>query len=72
MANWHYQVMRHTNEKGVEYYAVHEYYPIDFPNEQDAWTEVPVSIDGETVEDIRWMLKAMLKDIETHGVVDYE
>jgi hypothetical protein len=64
--------MRHEDEEGNEYYAMHEYYPIDFPHETDAWTEVPVSVDGETIEDVRWMLKTMLNDLEKHGVIDYE
>jgi hypothetical protein len=72
MANWHYQLMRNKDEEGNEYYAMHEYYPIRFQGDVDAWTEVPVSIDGETIEDVRWMLKTMLNDLEKHGVIDYE
>ena len=61
--------MRHLTDKGETYYAIHEYFPLD---DGPAWTSNPVSIDGETKSDIVWMLKAMLGDIEKHGVKDYE
>ena len=69
MAHWHYQLMRHLTDKGETYYAIHEYFPFD---DGTALTSNPVSIDGETKSDIVWMLKAMLGDIEKHGVKDYE
>jgi hypothetical protein len=62
--------MRHEDEEGNEYHAMHEYYPMRFQG--DVWTEVPISVDGETIEDVRWMLKTMLSDLEKYGVVDYE
>ena len=70
MANhWHYQLMRHMTPQGETYYAVHEYYPLD---DGPAWTENPVAVDGESKSDVVWMLNAILKDIEKHGVKDYE
>lgn len=73
---WHYQLMYHKPEQeGWEgYYAIHEYYPAAiFPEgEQDGWTENPCDITGDSVEDVVWILKAMLHDIEKHGVKDYE
>ena len=68
-SQWHYQLMRHLTESGETYYAIHEYFPLD---SGPAWTSDPVTIDGETKSDIVWMLKAMLHDIEKHGVNDYE
>jgi hypothetical protein len=50
---------------------MHEFYPIDYLDGQ-MWTEIPISVDGETIEDVRWMLKTMLNDLEKHGVIDYE
>jgi len=67
--HWHYQIMRHLTDKGETYYAMHEYYPL---SEGDGWTKDPISIDGESLGDIVWMLKAMLNDIEKHGVKDYD
>ena len=69
MAHWHYQLMRHLTDEGETYYAIHEYFPRE---DGPAWSSNPVSIDGETKSDIVWMLKAMLGDIEKHGVKDYE
>ena len=51
------------------YYAVHEYYEMD---DGDGWTENPVIVDGNSVEDVKKMLLLILKDIDKHGVKDYE
>ena len=67
--HWHYQLMRHMTPQGETYYAVHEYYPLD---DGPAWTENPVTVDGESKSDVVWILNAILKDIEKHGVKDYD
>ena len=68
-ATWHYQLMKHKTEHGCEFYAVHEYYDLE---EGPAWTENPVTVDGDSIDDIRKMLICILKDCDTHGVKDYE
>jgi len=62
---WHYQLMHHKGD----YYAIHEYYPSE---DGDGWTEDPVFVDGNNVDEVKWVLQAMLEDIEKHGVIDYE
>lgn len=37
-----------------------------------AWTDEPVQVTGESVEDVQKALTLMLKDIEKHGVKDYD
>lgn len=72
MANgtWHYQLMRHKNTiSDSDYYAIHEYYPME---DGDGWTERPVFIDGDSVEEVKNVLMMMLEDIQKHGVKDYE
>ena len=69
MSHWHYQLMRHLTPDGETYYAVHEYYPLE---EGPAWTENPVTVDGESKDAVVWMLDNMLKDIWKHGVKDYD
>ena len=67
--HWHYQLMRHTDDNGEEYFAIHEYYPdID----GDGWTEAPVDVTGDTIEEVKEVLQMMLADIEEHGVKDIE
>jgi hypothetical protein len=68
MSKWHYQLMK-RNFDGVDNYAIHEYYQLD---RGDGWSNDPVSIDGESIEDVKKMLQMMLNDIEKHGVKDYE
>jgi hypothetical protein len=50
------------------YYAIHEYYPME---DGDVWTEDPVDITGEDIEDVKKYLLLMLQDIDKHGVKDY-
>jgi len=51
------------------YYAIHEYYEMD---EGDGWTENPVDVTGDSIEDVKKALMLMLHDIDKHGVKDYE
>jgi len=67
--SWHYQLMKHTEPYDEVWYAVHKNY---YYYSSDSYTAEPVSIKSEDKEDIKWMLEAMLKDIEKHGVKDYE
>ena len=69
MSHWHYQLMKHTAPDGETYYAVHEYYNLETG---PAWTEKAIPIDGESITEIRGMLIDILKDMDTHGVKDYE
>lgn len=69
MSIWHYQLMRRTAEDGEDWFAVHEYYPSE---DGDGWTESPVFVDGESVEEVKNILMMMLEDIQKHGVKDYE
>ena len=68
-SHWHYQLMYHKTEHGREFYAVHEYYDLETG---PAWSENPITLDGESVYDVRQMLIRILKDCDTHGVKDYE
>jgi hypothetical protein len=73
MSYWHYQLMYHKHEnpatfEGDGYYAIHEYYNMD---DGDGWTENPVELTGESVEDVKKSLLLMLNDIDKHGVKDY-
>ena len=63
---WHYQLMKHTEPDGEVWYGVHESYSLG------GYTVKPVVVMGQDVEDIEWMLESVLKDIEKHGVKDYE
>jgi hypothetical protein len=70
---WHYQLMYHKYDKPVlgelGYYAVHEYYEMD---DGPAWTNNPVTVTGDSIDDVKKALMLMLNDIEKHGVKDYE
>lgn len=64
--SWHYQLMKHTEPDGEVWYAIHEIY------EGNCYTVEPVSVQGQDIHDIEWMLKHVLEDIEKYGVKDYE
>ena len=63
-SHWHYQLMKH----GDGTVAIHEYFPLD---DGDAWTENPVTVTGDDIDDLRRSLLLMLLDIEKHGVKEY-
>ena len=65
--SWHYQLMKHTETNGKVWYGVHKNY-----SRSGSYTAEPLSIKSDDKEDIKWMLEAMLMDIEKHGVKDYE
>jgi hypothetical protein len=53
---------------GEGYYAIHEYYNMD---DGPGWTESPVEVTGDSVEDVKKALMLMLNDIDKHGVKNY-
>ena len=63
--SWHYQLMKHTEPDDEVWYGVHKNY-------SGSYTVDPVNIKSEDQADIKWMLEAMLMDIDKHGVKDYE
>ena len=71
-STWHYQLMRHTDDNGEAHFAMHEYYPEGDGCDGDGWTVSPVTVDGNSVEEVKEVLQMMLADIEKHGVKDYE
>jgi len=67
-SNWHYQVMRHDDDLGV-WYGIHEHYHL--PSGRGLWTMTPL-LTGESVEELKEILKMIEQDIYKHGVKDYE
>jgi hypothetical protein len=72
---WNNRIVKHerlaapNHKDGAVWYSVHEV----FYNENggiNGYTEDPISIVGETVEDVKSQLKMIMKDIEKHGVID--
>ena len=62
---WYYQLMKHTEPDGDVWYGVHEFYDVN------GYTVNPMTVMGGDKEEIKWMLEAMLEDIEKRGVKDY-
>ena len=69
MSFWHYQLMKHVDKSGEIWYGIHEYFNM---NDDNAWTEQPVRVSGETPEEVKKILGRMLRDIDRHGVKDYD
>jgi len=61
--------MRHEEDPQEVWYGVHEMFP---SLGEGAWTEEPVMVSGESLEDIKWQLETILKDLEKYGVLNYE
>lgn len=64
---WRYQVMKHDDDLGV-WYGVHEYYTM---TEGAGYTIEPL-LTGESVEELKEILKMIEQDIYKHGVKDYD
>lgn len=73
MNHWHYQLMYRKYNRPVDgqegYYAVHEYYETDAGN---SCTAGPVTVEGDSVDDVKKMLEYILEDIDKHGVKEYD
>jgi hypothetical protein len=68
---WHYQVVRKVCD-GEERFEMHEAYP-DLPRDAGEplpITESAISPSGETIDDLRWTLKAMLEDLDRYEPVN--
>lgn len=65
-SHWHYQLMKHPDGS----YAIHEMY--HFSDGCITWTENPVTVTGESIEDVKKSLLLMLNDADKHGVRDHE
>jgi hypothetical protein len=65
---WNNRIVKHEKDDAV-WYSVHEVFYNDNGG-INGYTEDPISIVGETVEDVKSQLKMIMKDIEKHEVID--
>ena len=72
MNHWNYRLIRHTEEDGIVWYAIHEAHYGDMDNDDGsdyvALKEMPHSIAtlpsniaGDTVKEIGWALEKMVE-----------
>ena len=66
---WNHRVMRHITKYGA-YYGVHEVY-YDSEGKVDGYTIHPVSVAGESVEEIKEYLQMILNCLDK-DILDYE
>lgn len=67
MGHWNHRVMRHNAGAENEYLAIHEvYYGIDEDDNKDkvGWTLDPISVSGETIDELRETLERMLRALD--------
>ena len=65
---WNNRIVKHEKDDTV-WYAVHEVFYNDNGG-INGYTEDPITILGETVEDVKSQLEMITKDIEKHEVID--
>jgi hypothetical protein len=68
MSSWRYQVMRHIADDGEPFLAVHEFYVMH--DKKEGWTARPITIEADSLQDLRKALLRMLIDLEDHGIRD--
>lgn len=62
--------MRHRDDAGEPYLAIHEAYTLH--DGQEGWTARPVPIEADTVADMYKALHQILCDFDRYGVQDVE
>ena len=67
---WNYRAIKETCE-GETIYQVHECY-YDDKGELERWTKDPICAQGETLEELRADLSAMLRDVGSRPALDME
>ena len=65
---WNNRIVKHKKDDAV-WYSVHEVFYNDNGG-INGYTEDPISIVGETVEEVKSQLEMIMKDIEKHEVID--
>jgi len=66
---WNNRIVKHEGSTGEVWYSVHEV----FYNDNGGikfYTENPITIFGETVEEVKSQLEMIMKDIEKHEVIN--
>ena len=63
---WHLGIMKHKHERG-DYYAVHEIFLCKH-GKVFGWTQEPMDITGETIEDLLGYIDMISKDC--HGQIE--
>jgi hypothetical protein len=68
MSSWRYQVMRHTDDNGDAFLAIHEFYTMH--DGKESWTQRQVLIEADSVSNMRMAVLDILRDLERYGVRD--
>jgi hypothetical protein len=68
---WHYCIMRHFDSKKNPYYEIHEYYTMG-GHRKNLWTESNLVPMGETVKELKSILRMMYKDVCRREIRDYK
>jgi hypothetical protein len=75
MGHWNHRVVRRTiieAGKPVEWFGIHECF-YGLPDESDpGWTDEPISVEGETVDELRETLERMLRALDKPVIIDNE
>ena len=62
--SWNHRVIK-KGDGDYSWYAIHEvHYDRDSKDLVQGWTENPVPVMGETVEELRWTLEKMLESLD--------
>ena len=73
MSHWNHKVIKHTTEQEV-LYGIHEVFYND-DNSIYAYTEEPVRVYAESIEELReylqWMMNCLDKEVLVDGEVEF-
>jgi len=67
MSKWNHRVVK-TKDGEDDWYAIHEVF-YDKDGNVDGMTKQPVSVGGNTIEELKWTLTKMLESLE-YNIID--
>ena len=70
VSSWNYRVIR-TEDGDEPWYAIHEVY-YDDNHAVDGYTLRPVTVSGNSIDDLRWTLEQMLKSLDKEVIEEEE
>ena len=62
---WNHRVVKTVGKfGGVECFAIHEAYYDEAPDNKLGWTQDPVAVVGDSIEELRFTLESMLAALD--------
>jgi hypothetical protein len=75
MGHWNHRVVRRTVmefDQPVEWFGIHEVFYGSSDESDPGWTDEPISVEGESIDELRETLERMLRALDRPVIIDNE